>query len=181
MARPPVTDDETHQRAKDVIENSADSEEVRAAQAYLLPAEGLSLEVTAMAVGRDRYWVSRARNRFIKGLAPVKHGGRRNELFSEKDEIEIVKAAFIKSWQSMGERLSPRDTLRELLDERLGHTVSDSTITEMLGRMLRRYVPGEEVGLLWRFASPLGSLFYAEEDVKSRRTRYQEYLSEQKK
>lgn len=168
MARPPIKDVEALSRAQEVIRNSENLDELRAAQAYLLPAEGVSLDVAAMALGCDRYWVSRARTRFIRGQSPPKHGGRRNELFSEDEEIAIVKSAFIRAWQSKGVRLRPRDTLKALLEERFDHTVSDSTITEMLGRMLRRYIPGAKVEFLRRFEDPLGALFYAEKDVKSR-------------
>ncbi len=139
-----------------------------AAQAYLLPALGTSLDDTSIALGRDRFWVSRARNRFLKGLPPLKHGGRRNELFSEVEEVEIVKLAFIKARGRIGERVSLRDTLRALLDDRLGHAVSDSTITEMLARMLRRYVPEADMAFMWRLEGVLGLLFSAEEDVRSR-------------
>lgn len=68
------------ERALEVIKTTTDMEQMRIAQATLLPLLGLSLEKTAEAVGRDRFWVSRARNRFLRGQPPAQHGGRRRSL-----------------------------------------------------------------------------------------------------
>jgi hypothetical protein len=171
MARKPNVDETAVQRARDLVATSTDQEEVRAAQAYLLPHFGLSLDQAAQVVGRDRFWVSRARNRFIKGEAPPKHGGRRTGLLLPEEEMALLKQAFIAAVDSMGERRTPREELRDALAKIFPGGVSETTLTAMLSRLLDRYVPGEDVQHLQVFSWPLGLLFKGEERVADYRKR----------
>ena len=85
MPRAPTNANGAEQRAREIIASTSDLEAMRIAQAVLLPMEGMTLEQTARVVGRDKYWVSRARNRFIRGEEPLgHHGGRRNAYFNVK-------------------------------------------------------------------------------------------------
>lgn len=146
MPRPPRSTHYATQRALEVLQRSSDLDEVRAAQSVLLPEMGLTLEQTAQVVGRDRYWVSRARNRFIKGDAPLgKHGGRRNAYFAEEQERALV-GDILAHWQILtpGQAwgTSIRKMLKERLDAEVGHAVADSTVSDMLDRYASRIMDG---------------------------------------
>lgn len=142
MARPPRDATGVLERAREQVENATDADALRAAQATLLPLLGLSLDATAEVVGRNRWWVSRARNRFLRGEPPAKQGGRRHSLVEIDEELELVKTAFKLRHTSWGHRDSVRQVLRGLLDKRTGSPVSDSAITDMLDRVAHRLYPG---------------------------------------
>ncbi|MBF5004752.1 helix-turn-helix domain-containing protein [Diaphorobacter caeni] len=141
MARKPRNVDGLQERARVAMSQAKTADELRVAQAVLLPLIGFSLEQAAQVVERDRYWVSRVRNRFIKGqpAVPRQRGGRRNALLQEDEELKLVKLALTQceGWQSV----SLRSELRSLLDER-GIFASESTLTKMLSRVAPYFLLG---------------------------------------
>lgn len=145
MPRAPTNASGAEQRARAIIASTSDIEAMRIAQAVLLPMEGLTLEQTAQLIGRDKYWVSRARNRFIRGDEPLgKHGGRRNAYFDAQQERELVRDALAESFAE-GRKATVRETLlRRLHSKRL--SVAESTLTDMLDRYTGRILPGIKWG-----------------------------------
>ncbi|MBI5277359.1 MAG: hypothetical protein HY854_12955 [Burkholderiales bacterium] len=112
-------------------------------QAVLLPLElGLSLEQTAALVGRSSSWVATQRRRYIDGsldpTAPRMRGGRRNALLSEEDEVAIVKRGIMLSAYSP---TPARVKIRELLEERVGDVIPDSTLYAIISRVAKKFVP----------------------------------------
>jgi hypothetical protein len=161
VGRRPNSGDNAKERALGVIATTDDAEMLRAAQATLMPLLGWSLDDTAQFIGRDRWWVSRARNRFLRGQPLPKHGGRRRFLLSEEIELAVVRAA-IKEWRFVnGKEWSLRQRVKNILDQRTPTPVSDSTVTELLDRVAPRMFVGMKgkhlVGLadrlawVWRF------------------------------
>lgn len=157
MPRPPKDADDAADRARLIIATSTDIEEIKVAQSVLLPLFGLNLDQTAQAIGKERHWVSRVRNRFIRGEPIGKHGGRRNAYFSESQERELIESVVSENEIQWRTHLVP--TLRKLLGLRLctetKEDVSESTITDMLDRYARHYVPGATWGSLERYQSTL--------------------------
>lgn len=144
MSRPVKTSAGAEERAHEVLRESKDAEAMREAQAFLLPLAGLSLNQTALLLGRDRFWVSRARNRFIRGETPQKYGGRRRSLVAEDQEIKLVKRAFLDP-DPTGPRQgtsSLRTNLRTLLEQSTGSKPAESTITLMLDRVAPKLIDG---------------------------------------
>lgn len=142
MARRPHDAQGAEQRAREVLSNASNADELRAAQAALLPLLGLSLEQTAEIVGRDRFWVSRTRNRFLRGEALATHGGRRNSLVTSEIELKLVKLAFTQHGVSLFVTESVRKMLRTLLEEHTDSSISESTISEVLDRVASKIIPG---------------------------------------
>jgi hypothetical protein len=172
MARKYSNDPLAYARALEVVKSASDLDEVRAAQAYLLPVMGIPTEQVQAIIGRDRYWIARARNRFLKGLPAInrQHGGRRNQVLSQEEEANLVKAAFRRAstLRRQGHRLPIRECLRDLLDQKAARSVSEATVTGMLQRVLTPYVGQHNLAYLWRIEHPLELLFLAEEDIASR-------------
>ncbi len=166
MGRPPAVVDSAVERASELVRLTDDVDTLRAAQAVLLPLQGLTLEQTAQIVGRDRYWVSRARNRLLRDKPPPsKHGGRRRSLVMEDQEVALVKEAIAQPDASLGERVSVRQALRVLLDERTERPVSESTITQMLDRVAPKIVPAASASDLQTVAFALSRQWYFEKGV----------------
>lgn len=144
-------------RARHIIATSTDVEQIKVAQSVLLPLLGLNLDQTAQAIGKERHWVSRMRNRFIRGEPISTHGGRRNANYSEGQERELIESVVSENEISWRTQLAP--TLRKLLGSRLYKEaklpVAESTITDMLDRYARHYVPGATWGSLERYQSAL--------------------------
>lgn len=144
MARRP-TGSEVLERARRDIAHAKTVEQLRTAQAVVLPLDpGLSLAETAKVVGRSAAWVARERRRYINGDTlfsfRLPRGGRRNQLMSEEDEIAIVKRgitlAAYRLWTP------PRNVIRELIEEKVGDVISDSTLNAILARVARKTIPG---------------------------------------
>lgn len=135
MARQPKGSDESVALAQRLMRQARTAEELRAAQAVLLPLLGHSLEATAAVVGKSRHWVSRTRNSILRGEAPpARHGGRRRSILAETEELLLVRAAIRQSdgWPASSQRLRPY--LRAELDKQNGSPVSESTVTAVLNR-----------------------------------------------
>lgn len=164
MARPP-TGSEALERARKGLAEAKTVDELRAAQAVVLPlVYGLSLEQTAQIVGRSAGWVARQRRRYIKGELdfsfPSKRGGRRNQLFSEKEEFELVKRGIMLStnpWSG-----TPRQKIRELVDARLSEPVADSTLDSIILRVARKTIPGGTGSDLMQLSRPLAEKWLRE-------------------
>lgn len=121
--------------AQQLMRQARTAEELRAAQAVLLPLLGHSLDATAMVVGRSRHWVSRTRNSLLRGEAPpARHGGRRRAILTETEELQLVRAAIQQSdgWPASHQRLRPY--VRAALDKCQGAPVAESTVTAVLDR-----------------------------------------------
>jgi hypothetical protein len=157
MPRPPIDAGDAADRARHIIATSTDIENIKVAQSVLLPLLGLDLEQTAQAIGKERYWVSRVRNRFIRGESIGTHGGRRNAYYTEGQERELIESVVSENEIHWGTHLVP--TLRKLLGLRLYKEtkapVAESTITDMLDRYAQHYVPGATWGSLERYQSTL--------------------------
>lgn len=168
MPRPPKDAGDAADRARHIIATSTDIEKIKIAQSVLLPLLGLDLDQTAQAVGKERYWVSRVRNRFIRGEPIGTHGGRRNAYFTEGQERELIES--VVSENEIHWRTHYTPTLRKLLASRLYEEsrvlVAESTITDMLDRYAQHYVPGATWGSLDRYQSTLIRLANANYEQK---------------
>lgn len=144
MPRPPNASAGIVEATLQSIRDTKSEEELRALQAVLLPLLGCSLEVTAQAVGRDRFWVSRTRNRVLRdGPLVVRHGGRRRETVTKEQEVALVNEALDRAtlrWGGMPALL--RDALREVVDAVASERyVDESTLTGILNRSASQIVP----------------------------------------
>jgi len=150
MPRPPKDAGDAADRARQIIATSTDIEQVKVAQSVLLPLLGLDLAQTAEVIGKDRYWVSRVRNRFIRGDPFSTHGGRRNAYFSVTQERELIESVVSENEIYWGSHF--KLTLRKLLTRRIyaetKMPVVESTITDMLDRYTQHYVKGATWGSL---------------------------------
>jgi len=81
-------------------------------------------------------WVARARIRYIylhaKGKKADTRGGRRNNLLSLDEEKQLVQAALQRARSSWD---SPMQTLKPLLDKKVGRIVALSTAYNILNRV----------------------------------------------
>jgi hypothetical protein len=96
MGRPRNSDTQLENQAREAVKNAKTLEELRTAQAVLLPAEtGSTLEQTAALLGVSRAIVNLLQARFrksrqIEPQLPRFRGGRRNALLSTEQEIEFL-------------------------------------------------------------------------------------------
>jgi Homeodomain-like domain len=134
MPRHPTGDHESLKRSQELMRAARTAEELRAAQAVLMPLIGYTLDDTAAVLGRSRHWVSRVRNSTMRGEEPPgRHGGRRWAAASQDEEISLVRAAIVKNdWYS--DRKPLRTYLRDALDGKLKSPPSESTLTAILDR-----------------------------------------------
>jgi transposase len=138
MARPRRIDPTVVARAEKVVATATDVQQLRAAQAVLLPAVfRASLEQTAAVLGVGRATVSRLQTRFraqatVQSQPHSSWGGRRRALLSEAEE-----AAFLSRWQSQAEagELIVLSTMRSELEKQLGRKVAP----EVFYRLVRRH------------------------------------------
>jgi hypothetical protein len=144
--RPPTAGRDAIERAQKLIIEATDINELRAAQALLLPLLGLTLDQTAEAIGKSKFWASRARNALLAGEPPpTTHGGRRRAMMPVDAEVALlqqaIRNAFDRFDPSMLGRSRVRVALRALLDERSGGSVSESTVTSFLNRVAPKLTP----------------------------------------
>jgi hypothetical protein len=173
MPRPPAAHDDARQRALEAIERATDVNALRVAQAVLLPLQGLTLEQTAQVVGKSRFWVSRARNAFLRGQPPPKeHGGRRNALFDEAEEVALFKLAVQRNWVGSLTRRSVRHALRDVLAERGHGEVSESTLTAWLHRAFSKMFPAGDFRNLDRLAATLSQKWRIDVELEEVGGRY---------
>lgn len=154
-------------RAREAIKTAETAEDLRKAQAVLLPLEcGLSLSQAAQVVGRTAAWVARQRRLFIAEGAGVKsakaarpRGGRRNQLLSEAEEDSFMQQVcddhveLHKRWRAqIDDRSLPKTVhytqvgrpmrfyVQEALETKLGRPIPMSSVYNLMRRVgLRRF------------------------------------------
>ena len=137
MARPRRTDLSLVVKAQAAAAQAQDLQELRMAQAVLLPAIAkLTLEQTATALGVGRATVARLQTRFRRSsdsILPTRSawGGRRRALLSREQE-----EAFMATWKSQAEagELVVLTPLRAALDRQLGRRVKPSVVYRLVQR-----------------------------------------------
>jgi len=134
----------------------------------LLPLVGVTLDQTAAMIGRDRWWTSRARNRYLRGEPPPAHGGRRRAHFSSDEEFDFVKLAIRGLVDRHYRNRSVREALRELLDRRTDEPVAESTITDLIRRTAPRIIAGASAADIESVAWALRALWRLEERIADR-------------
>jgi transposase len=132
--------------AKALLKKARTAEELRAAQAVVLPlALGLSLEQTAAAIGRSVGATCTMRTRFGRVL-----GGEEKAARNKRDLRNRAKAGLELEAQILDEVLNEAATggvvivppLKPLIEARLGKSVGLSTLYKMLARHgWRKLVP----------------------------------------
>jgi transposase len=145
MARPFTGDDETIESAQMAITQASTLDELRQAQAVLLPLlYGLSLEQTAQAIGVSPGWACQLRCRFITGrfvgaAGSPAPGGRKRQNMSLEQEREFL-APFVEQAQTGG--ILVVGQIKAALDKRLGREVALSSTYKLLHRHnWRKLVP----------------------------------------
>lgn len=137
MARPRRIEPKLVNRARKTVALATGIDELRAAQAILLPAlADTTLEQTAALLGVSRATVPRLQQRFRQatggaGAGRARWGGRRRGLMSLEEE-----KAFLAPWAERAKEagvlvVSP---LRAALAQRLGRAVARSVVYRLLAR-----------------------------------------------
>lgn len=137
MARPRRIDLELLAKARVAVAQAKDPDQLRAAQAVLLPAlANTTLEETAALLGVGRASLPRLQRRFREGLQlagePRNWGGRRRSLMTVEEE-----KAFLAPWTEQARKagmivVSP---LRAALADKLGRNkVTHSVVYRLLTR-----------------------------------------------
>ncbi len=145
MARPASGDEQVLAKARQAIAGAQTVEQLRQAQAVVLPLDfGLSLVDTAAIVGLSPYWVCRLRRRFMQGRiagspdAPTA-GGRRHQNMTVEQERAFL-APFL-SQAAIGGVLVVAQ-IKAALDQRLGRPVALASAYNLLHRHgWRKLVP----------------------------------------
>lgn len=137
MSRPASGDEEVLQRARKAIACAQTVEQLRQAQAVVLPLEhGLSLAQTAQLIGVSLGWACQLRRRFINGQiagagdVPTP-GGRKRQNMSLQEEREFL-APFLEQATSGGVLVVSQ--IKAALDKRLGREVALASAYNLLHR-----------------------------------------------
>jgi transposase len=137
MARPRLVDWTLVDHAKELVCRAESIEELRCAQAVLLPAlMGATLEQTACALGVARATVGRYQAKVRTRLShPARSqpqwGGRRRAAMSVEEEHEFLQP-WAESARSGGMLVVA--PLRAALAQRLGHPITHSVVYRLLAR-----------------------------------------------
>ena len=132
-----ATGGEVLERAKKLVVEAGTVDELRQAQAVLLPLEfGLTLAQTAQAIGVSVGWTCQLRRRFIlAGGMPeadrARPGGRRRENMTREEEAASLAPFFEKA--KVGGILVVGE-IKQALDERLGRKVALASAYNLLHR-----------------------------------------------
>lgn len=138
MARPRRIDTGLVKRAREAAAQATTVQELRAAQAVLLPAEaGTTLTETAALLGVGRATAARLQARFRRTVPSAARasrggwGGRRNALLTHEEE-----QAFLAPWLAQAKAggvlvVSP---LRAALAQQLGQPIKASVVYRLLAR-----------------------------------------------
>ena len=137
MARPRRIDSELVRDAQLVASQTEDIQELRMAQAVLLPALAqMTLKAAAKILGVGRATLARLQTRFRRRkqsarTAPRPWGGRRRALLKLEEE-----QAFLDAWKPKAEQgqLVVVTPLQVALEEKLGHRVKPSVMYRLLDR-----------------------------------------------
>lgn len=137
MSRPASGDEEVLMRAREAIATAQTVEQLRQAQAVLLPLEyTMSLADTAQVIGVSPSWACQLRRRFIRGQvagapdAPTP-GGRKRQNMSLKEECEFL-APFLEQAATGGVLVVGQ--IKAALDKRLGREVALASAYNLLHR-----------------------------------------------
>ena len=139
MGRPRRSDVGLVRQAQKAVAHATSVQELRAAQAVLLPAVmGATLTTTAAVLGVGRATVARLQAGFRQSARPSARGaprrnwgGRRNALLTVEEETE-----FLASWleQARAGGMLVVSPLRAALAQRLGKPVKASVVYRLLAR-----------------------------------------------
>jgi transposase len=136
MARP-ASGKEVLATAKEAITKARTAEELRLAQAVILPLTyGLSMDQVADILGISKSWACKLRMRFIRSggqqeeLKP-KRGGRRRENMSTEEEAAFLEPFLDKA--THGGILIVSE-IKQALDARLGRTTALASTYNLLHR-----------------------------------------------
>lgn len=136
MARP-ASGMEVLEQAKARLVKAKTAEELRQAQAVVLPIEfGMSMPQTAKIIGVSTGWACQLRTRFIKeGGEPsppgTGRGGRRRENMTREAEIEFLRPFFD---QAKSGGVLVVGEIKRTLDEYLGLKVALASVYNLLHR-----------------------------------------------
>lgn len=125
------------EQAKRCLSNAKTAEELRQAQAVVMPLEFcLSIEQTALAIGVSTGWACQLRNRFIReGGIPREdkplRGGRRRANMSLEEEEAFLTPFFDKA--KVGGILVVSE-IKNALDQQLGRNVALASAYNLLHR-----------------------------------------------
>jgi len=124
------------EKAKEYLSKARTVDELRQAQAVVLPLEfGFSMEQTAAVTGVSKGWACHLRMEFIRsgGERPKRpsHGGRRRENLTCAEEAEFL-APFIEKAKNGG-ILIVRE-IKDALDLRLGRKTALASVYNLLHR-----------------------------------------------
>ena len=123
--------------ARQAISKARTAEELRQAQAVILPLEyGLSLDQVADILGVSKSWACKLRMRYIrseghKEKPKRKRGGRHRENMSEAEELAFLAPFFDKA--SHGGILIVSE-IKQALDKQLGRTTALASTYNLLHR-----------------------------------------------
>ena len=137
MSRPASGDEEVLLKARKAIATAQTVEQLRQAQAVVLPLDhGLSLAQTARVIGLSKGWACQLRRRFIQGQAvgdgsTPTAGGRRRQNMSVQQEREFL-APFLELAANGGVLVVGQ--IKVALDQHLGRTVSRASVYNLLHR-----------------------------------------------
>jgi transposase len=136
MARPRHIEAKLVAKARELVTQTQNLEELRAAQAVLLPAVArTTLEQTAAILGVGRATVHRLQQRFRQLQRPAvrrpRWGGRRRALLTPEQERTFL-APWIEQARQAG--LLVVSPLRAALSQQLGRAVAASVVYRLLAR-----------------------------------------------
>lgn len=137
MSRPVSGDAEVLMNARQAIASAQTVEQLRQAQAVVLPLDyGLSLADTAQVIGVSPGWACQLRRRFMHGQvagapdAPAR-GGRKRQNMSLEEEREFL-APFLEQAATGGVLVVGQ--IKAALDQRLGREVALASAYNLLHR-----------------------------------------------
>ena len=137
MSRPASGDDRTLVNARQAIASAQTVEQLRQAQAVVLPLDyAMSLADTAQVIGVSPGWACQLRRRFIHGRkagspdAPTA-GGRKRQNMSLQEECEFL-APFLECAATGGVLVVGQ--IKAALDKRLGREVALASAYNLLHR-----------------------------------------------
>lgn len=136
MARP-ASGKDVLDKAKETLANARTVEELRQAQAVILPLQyGFSMDQVAATLGISKGWACQLRMRFIQsGGLPAeskpKRGGRRRENMSKKEEADFLAPFFDKA--AHGGILIVSE-IKRALDKRMGRETALASTYNLLHR-----------------------------------------------
>lgn len=134
MAKP-AKGEEVLEQAQACLAKAKTIEELRQAQAVVLPlALGLTLAQTAHVIGVSKGWASQIRSRFIRAGGTVQgpgRGGRRRQNLTPEEE-----AAFLAPFEAQAEAggVLIVNEIKQALDQRLGRRTSLAATYNLLHR-----------------------------------------------